>query len=210
MGGVFDGEPSANPTAALKKKAPAAPLSRGFSVTAGRGDQECRPDMKKTRRRTGSSLGTSETRHALIQRGASGSMPMTRYRDYTEWDSTREHRENEPARNETTNPFDDPEFRRRVGELISRAGIQPSMIEQIIGGCVTQAGEQSLNVTRNAWLNTGLDPQVGCSTVDASCGSVISRPSGVDTSIRRRSTCASTARQSWESEDRLAARMRPP
>jgi len=62
-------------------------------------------------------------------------------------------------------------LRHVLRELISRSGIQPSMIEQIIGGCVTQAGEQSLNVTRNAWLNTGLDPQVGCSTVDASCGS---------------------------------------
>jgi hypothetical protein len=46
---------------------------------------------------------------------------MTRYRDYTEWDSTREHRENEPARDETTNPFDDPDVQRRMAELISRA-----------------------------------------------------------------------------------------
>jgi hypothetical protein len=46
---------------------------------------------------------------------------MTKYRNYTEWDSTQEHGENEPAKSETTNPFDDPEVRRRVGELISRA-----------------------------------------------------------------------------------------
>jgi acetyl-CoA C-acetyltransferase len=62
-------------------------------------------------------------------------------------------------------------LRHVLRELIGRTGIEPAMIDQIIGGCVTQAGEQSLNVTRNAWLNTGLDPGVGCTTVDASCGS---------------------------------------
>jgi acetyl-CoA C-acetyltransferase len=56
-------------------------------------------------------------------------------------------------------------------EVIDRAGIAPGDVEQIIGGCVTQSGEQSLNVTRNAWLSTGLDPAIGCSTVDVSCGS---------------------------------------
>jgi acetyl-CoA C-acetyltransferase len=56
-------------------------------------------------------------------------------------------------------------------EVIRRAGIDATQVDQIIGGCVTQAGEQSLNVTRNAWLSTGLDPEVGCTTVDASCGS---------------------------------------
>jgi acetyl-CoA C-acetyltransferase len=56
-------------------------------------------------------------------------------------------------------------------EVIARAGIEPGTVEQIVGGCVTQAGEQSLNVTRNAWLSTGLDPAVGATTVDTSCGS---------------------------------------
>jgi acetyl-CoA C-acetyltransferase len=56
-------------------------------------------------------------------------------------------------------------------EVIKRAGIEPGEVEQIIGGCVTQVGEQSLNVTRNAWLNSGLDYEVACSTVDVSCGS---------------------------------------
>jgi acetyl-CoA C-acetyltransferase len=45
------------------------------------------------------------------------------------------------------------------------------MVQEIIGGCVTQAGEQGSNVTRNAWLSTGLDPEVACTTVDAQCGS---------------------------------------
>jgi acetyl-CoA C-acetyltransferase len=56
-------------------------------------------------------------------------------------------------------------------DVIRRAGIEPGQVEQIIGGCVTQVGEQSLNVTRNAWLSTGLDYGVGASTIDASCGS---------------------------------------
>ena len=56
-------------------------------------------------------------------------------------------------------------------DVIDRGGIQPSDVEQIVGGCVTQSGEQSLNVTRNAWLNTGCDPYVSCITVDVSCGS---------------------------------------
>lgn len=56
-------------------------------------------------------------------------------------------------------------------EVIRRAGIPVTEVDQVIGGCVTQAGEQSLNVTRNAWLSTGADYEVGCSTVDVSCGS---------------------------------------
>ncbi|HEU4421792.1 MAG TPA: steroid 3-ketoacyl-CoA thiolase [Pilimelia sp.] len=56
-------------------------------------------------------------------------------------------------------------------EVLRRAGIAPGQVEQIVGGCVTQAGEQSLNVTRNAWLSTGEDVRVGCTTVDVSCGS---------------------------------------
>jgi acetyl-CoA C-acetyltransferase len=56
-------------------------------------------------------------------------------------------------------------------EVIRRAGIAASEVDQIIGGCVTQVGEQSLNVTRNAWLNSGLDYEVPASTVDTSCGS---------------------------------------
>ncbi|QLQ35882.1 steroid 3-ketoacyl-CoA thiolase [Micromonospora robiginosa] len=56
-------------------------------------------------------------------------------------------------------------------EVLRRAGVEPGDVDQIIGGCVTQVGEQSLNVTRNAWLNSGLDFEVAASTVDTSCGS---------------------------------------
>jgi acetyl-CoA C-acetyltransferase len=56
-------------------------------------------------------------------------------------------------------------------EVLRRAGVEADLVEQVIGGCVTQIGEQSLNVTRNAWLNSDLPYQVAASTVDASCGS---------------------------------------
>jgi acetyl-CoA C-acetyltransferase len=55
--------------------------------------------------------------------------------------------------------------------LIERSGIAPSEVEQVIGGCVTQAGEQSNNVTRTAWLHAGLPAETGCMTVDSQCGS---------------------------------------
>jgi len=55
--------------------------------------------------------------------------------------------------------------------LVERAGIEPGLVEQVAGGCVTQAGEQSNNVTRTAWLHSGLPQQTGCLTLDAQCGS---------------------------------------
>ncbi|WP_127781903.1 steroid 3-ketoacyl-CoA thiolase [Rhodococcus sp. X156] len=55
--------------------------------------------------------------------------------------------------------------------VIDRSGISPEVVEQVIGGCVTQAGEQSNNVTRTAWLNAGLPWQTGTTTVDCQCGS---------------------------------------
>ena len=54
---------------------------------------------------------------------------------------------------------------------VDRAGIEPADVEQVIGGCVTQAGEQALNITRTAWLNAGLPEQTGCTTIDCQCGS---------------------------------------
>jgi acetyl-CoA C-acetyltransferase len=55
--------------------------------------------------------------------------------------------------------------------LLDRAGIEAAAVEQVAGGCVTQAGEQSSNVTRTAWLHAGLPYQAGCLTLDAQCGS---------------------------------------
>src|SRR5213593_2626574 len=56
-------------------------------------------------------------------------------------------------------------------EVIKRAGIEPAEVGQIVGGCVTQAGEQAANVARNAWLSTGLPYTVAPTTIDAQCGS---------------------------------------
>jgi acetyl-CoA C-acetyltransferase len=55
--------------------------------------------------------------------------------------------------------------------LLDRAGLPPDEVEQVAGGCVTQAGEQSNNVTRTAWLHAGLPQQAGGLTLDAQCGS---------------------------------------
>jgi len=55
--------------------------------------------------------------------------------------------------------------------VLERAGIEMDAVDQIIGGCVTQAGEQACNVVRNAWLSLGRTFRVGATTVDAQCGS---------------------------------------
>ena len=55
--------------------------------------------------------------------------------------------------------------------VVEKAGIDPAEVEQVIGGCVTQFGEQSNNITRVAWLTAGLPEQVGATTVDCQCGS---------------------------------------
>ena len=56
-------------------------------------------------------------------------------------------------------------------EVVKRAGIDPSLVEQVVGGCVTQAGEQAGNVARQAWLLAGLPYETAASTVDTQCGS---------------------------------------
>jgi acetyl-CoA C-acetyltransferase len=55
--------------------------------------------------------------------------------------------------------------------VLERAAVDPADVDQVAGGCVTQAGEQSSNVTRTAWLHAGLPYQAGCFTLDAQCGS---------------------------------------
>lgn len=55
--------------------------------------------------------------------------------------------------------------------LVDKAGIDAGEVEQVIGGCVTQYGEQSNNITRVAWLTAGLPDHVGATTIDCQCGS---------------------------------------
>ena len=56
-------------------------------------------------------------------------------------------------------------------EVVKRSGVSPEAVEQVIGGCVTQAGEQALNVSRTAWLAAGLPYETAATTVDTQCGS---------------------------------------
>jgi acetyl-CoA acyltransferase len=56
-------------------------------------------------------------------------------------------------------------------EVIKRAGIDAAEVEDVIAGCVSQFGEQGLNVARNAWLQEGLPIETPGTTVDRQCGS---------------------------------------
>ena len=55
--------------------------------------------------------------------------------------------------------------------LFDRTGVDPSIVGQVIGGCVSQIGMQGFNVARTAWLAAGLPLEVAATTVDAQCGS---------------------------------------
>jgi acetyl-CoA acyltransferase len=58
-----------------------------------------------------------------------------------------------------------------LSELVSRTGIDPGTVDDVICGCVSQVGDQSLNIARNAWLAAGLPEEVPATTVDRQCGS---------------------------------------
>ena len=56
-------------------------------------------------------------------------------------------------------------------ETVARGGIEPGVVDDVICGCVSQIGEQSLNIGRNAWLAAGLPEEVPATTLDRQCGS---------------------------------------
>jgi acetyl-CoA acetyltransferase family protein len=56
-------------------------------------------------------------------------------------------------------------------EVIERAGIDASEVEDVVTGCVQQYGEQMFNVGRNAWLQAGLPIETPATTLDRQCGS---------------------------------------
>jgi acetyl-CoA acyltransferase len=58
-----------------------------------------------------------------------------------------------------------------LSAIVERNGIDPEIVDDVIGGCVTQSGEQGTNVTRNAWVAAGLPQSVAATTVDRQCGS---------------------------------------
>ena len=58
-----------------------------------------------------------------------------------------------------------------LNELFARSGVDPSIVDDNITGCVMQVGEQAINIGRNAWLSAGLPDHVPATTVDRQCGS---------------------------------------
>jgi acetyl-CoA acetyltransferase family protein len=55
--------------------------------------------------------------------------------------------------------------------VVERTGVDPNQIEDVIGGCVGQVGEQAGNVSRYAWLDAGLPEATPATTIDRQCGS---------------------------------------
>ena len=55
--------------------------------------------------------------------------------------------------------------------LVDRVGLDPAAVEDVIGGCVTQAGEQAMNLARQAVLGAGFPEHVPATTIDRQCGS---------------------------------------
>ncbi len=55
--------------------------------------------------------------------------------------------------------------------LLARNDLDPAIVDDVVGGCITQSGEQGTNVTRNAWVAAGLPWRVPATTVDRQCGS---------------------------------------
>jgi acetyl-CoA C-acetyltransferase len=58
-----------------------------------------------------------------------------------------------------------------LSELVTRSGVNPADIGQVVGGCVNQVGMQTFNVARTAWLTAGLPLETPATTVDTQCGS---------------------------------------
>jgi len=58
-----------------------------------------------------------------------------------------------------------------LAELVSRTGVDPAAVEDVIMGCVSQIGPQSIDIARNAWLSAGLPESVPGVTIDRQCGS---------------------------------------
>ncbi|MHB1486229.1 MAG: thiolase family protein [Acidimicrobiales bacterium] len=55
--------------------------------------------------------------------------------------------------------------------VLDRTGLDPERLDDVVGGCVTQSGEQGCNVTRNAVIAAGLPWTLSATTVDRQCGS---------------------------------------
>ncbi len=58
-----------------------------------------------------------------------------------------------------------------LDQLVERTGADPAQVEDVIMGCVMQAGEQSNNIARNAIMASRLPESVPGTSVDRQCGS---------------------------------------
>ena len=58
-----------------------------------------------------------------------------------------------------------------LAQLVQRDGLEPGQVDDVLGGCVQQVGEQSLNLTRQAVLAAGFPESVPATTIDRQCGS---------------------------------------
>jgi acetyl-CoA C-acetyltransferase len=56
-------------------------------------------------------------------------------------------------------------------EVIARTGADPSAVDDVIMGCVSQVGPQTMDIARNSWLSAGLPESVPGVTIDRQCGS---------------------------------------
>lgn len=68
-------------------------------------------------------------------------------------------------------------------DLVRKSGIEPEKVEDVIAGCVSQTGEQSTNIARNAWLASGYPESVPGVTVDRQCGSSLQASQFASTAI---------------------------
>ena len=55
--------------------------------------------------------------------------------------------------------------------VIERSGIDAERVENVVAGAVSEVGEQSNNIARNAWLQAGLPASTPATTIDQQCGS---------------------------------------
>ncbi|HUZ44080.1 MAG TPA: thiolase family protein [Acidimicrobiales bacterium] len=58
-----------------------------------------------------------------------------------------------------------------LSHLMERTGVDPELLDDVVGGCITQSGEQGCNITRNAVIAGGLPWTLSATTVDRQCGS---------------------------------------
>jgi acetyl-CoA acyltransferase len=55
--------------------------------------------------------------------------------------------------------------------LVARSSLDPALVDDVIGGCLSQVGTQAVNITRNAVLAAGFPETVPGTTIDRQCGS---------------------------------------